>query len=239
MNYISEINKFYDWLETSSVSHSAISLWHTLMHINNKCGWKVEFTVASSILELKSGLSNSQFKRARNTLEQNGRILWEKRSGNQCAKYSIIPFVVHSEPQSVLQSVPQTVPQSVPQSVPITKLNKTKHSFLLEKETKEKFSFRKNLIEFGSSESLVNDFLKVRQTKKATNSETAFNLFINQVKISKKPIDEILKICIEKDWKGFQAEWLKNLKNSNYNNEKNRTGAGVNISGSTDYAESL
>ena len=140
MNYIKEINSFYDWLETNSVSDSAITLWHAMMHINNKAGWKVEFTVASSVLCLKSGLSNSSFKRARNVLKQSGRIEWRERKGNQAAIYNLISFAVQYEPQTEPQSEPQSEPKTVPQSEPINKLNKTKQNLLLEKEAKEYLS---------------------------------------------------------------------------------------------------
>ncbi|GAB0155920.1 hypothetical protein CHRYSEOSP005_11820 [Chryseobacterium sp. Alg-005] len=138
MNYIKEINSFYDWLETNSVSDSVITLWHGLMHINNKTGWKVEFTVAISTLQVKTGLSSASIKRARNVLYQLGRIKWKQRTGNQSSVYEIIPFADHSEPQSEPQTVPQSVPQTVPQSVPINKLNINKTNSSFKKEAKGK-----------------------------------------------------------------------------------------------------
>ncbi|MEA1848980.1 hypothetical protein U9K52_08670 [Chryseobacterium sp. MHB01] len=155
MNYIKEINSFYDWLETNSVSDSVITLWHGLMHINNKTGWKVEFTVAISTLQVKTGLSSASIKRSRNVLAQLGRIKWKSRNGNLSSVYEMIPFAAHSEPQYEPQSepqsepqfepqfepqsVPQTVPQSEPQSVPINKLNYTKqnNNILFKKESKD------------------------------------------------------------------------------------------------------
>ena len=93
MNYIREINAFYDWLETNRLSVSAISLWYSLMHINNKTGWKNEFTVALSVLATKSGLSPRAVTNARKELAENGRISWESRDGNQSAKYRINSLV--------------------------------------------------------------------------------------------------------------------------------------------------
>lgn len=84
----------------------------------------------------------------------------------------------------------------------VTEINK--------KEKKEVFNFRKKLIDFGFKENLVEDWLKVRKTKKATNSKTAFNLFIEEVKRTNENPNKILEICIEKDWKGFKSEWLVN-----------------------------
>lgn len=130
MNYIAEIKAFYDWLETNSLNDSAISLWHALMHVANKTGWQQEFTVAISTLEIKTGLNKKTIERARNKLQQMGRIDWKKRGGNQSAVYEMLSLCDTMTPQPVSQSVPQSVSQSVPQSVPqsvaINKLNETK-----------------------------------------------------------------------------------------------------------------
>jgi len=92
MNYIKELNAFYDWLETNSLSTSAIALWHALMHVNNKAGWIEEFGVATSVLCTKTGLSDRTVRNARNELKQKGRIEWKSRRGNQSAVYKIIPL---------------------------------------------------------------------------------------------------------------------------------------------------
>jgi DnaD/phage-associated family protein len=92
MNYIKEINAFYDWLETNSLSTSSIVLWHALMHINNKAGWVSEFAVAVSVLSVKTGLSERTISNARNELKQKGRIDWKSRKGNQSAIYKIVPL---------------------------------------------------------------------------------------------------------------------------------------------------
>lgn len=90
MNYIKELNAFYDWLETNSLSTSAIALWHALMHINNKAGWVAEFGVAVSVLCIKTGLAERTIGNARNELKQKGRIDWKTRKGNQSAVYKMI-----------------------------------------------------------------------------------------------------------------------------------------------------
>ncbi|MHB1106564.1 MAG: DUF6291 domain-containing protein [Lutibacter sp.] len=100
-----------------------------------------------------------------------------------------------------IAKIPVNVTDNVTDNV--TEINK--------KEKKEVFNFRKNLIDFGFKENLVEDWLKVRKTKKATNSKTAFNLFIEEVKKSNLNQDKILETCIEKDWKGFKSEWLVNI----------------------------
>ena len=93
MNYIKEINAFYDWLETNSLSTSEIALWHALMHINNKSGWAEEFTVATSVLCIKTGLADRTIRDTRNKLKQKGRIDFRSRKGNQSAIYKMISLV--------------------------------------------------------------------------------------------------------------------------------------------------
>lgn len=92
MNYIREINAFYDWLETNSMSTSAIALWFALMHMCNKTGWAREFAVAISTLSVKTGLSPRAVTNARNELQQKGRIQWRSRKGSQSAVYRIVPL---------------------------------------------------------------------------------------------------------------------------------------------------
>lgn len=129
MNYLAELRAFYDRLELNPLPSPAIALWHALMSIANKTGWQQEFTVAVSVLVLKSGLNAQAIKRARNRLEQDGFLTWKSRGGNQSAVYHLNSLVVQNEvknvpqcvPQSEPQSDPQTVPQSEPQNVPIIK----------------------------------------------------------------------------------------------------------------------
>lgn len=130
MNYLMEIKAFYDRLETNPLPSPAIALWHALMYIANKTGWQEEFTVALSVLVLRSGLNETAVKRARNKLMQEGYITWRSRGGNQAAVYKIESLVVQNQPkndpQCDPQSAPQSAPQTDPQSAPINKQNKTK-----------------------------------------------------------------------------------------------------------------
>jgi hypothetical protein len=74
---------------------------------------------------------------------------------------------------------------------------------------KEKFDFKKSMFNYGFDENLIDDWLKVRKTKKATNTETAYKKFINQVEKSGHSINDVLEKCIEKSWSGFEADWYK------------------------------
>ncbi|MDF2578376.1 MAG: hypothetical protein K0S74_1860 [Chlamydiales bacterium] len=130
MNYIKEINFFYDWLETNTISDSAIALWHALMHINNKAGWIPEFSVAISTLEAKTGLKKDAILRARNRLQQMERIGFRSRAGQQSAIYTIYSFETQNATLSATLSATLTATltttQPATQTASITKLNKTK-----------------------------------------------------------------------------------------------------------------
>ena len=115
MNYLAEIKAFYDRLELSPQPNTVIALWHALMSIANKAGWPDTFTVAQSVLGLRSGLNASALKRARNKLATDGFIEWKQRGGNQSAQYRIFSIVV----QNQCKNEPQCEPQCEP-------INKTK-----------------------------------------------------------------------------------------------------------------
>lgn len=76
---------------------------------------------------------------------------------------------------------------------------------------KEKaFNFRLSLIELGVDEQVATDWMKVRKTKKATNTETAFNLIKSQIQQSGKSANECITLCVFNSWSGFKAEYIKN-----------------------------
>lgn len=77
-----------------------------------------------------------------------------------------------------------------------------------------KFDFKKSLNLFCSNENLVNEWLLVRKNKKATNTETAFNLLKNEIEKSGKTFEEVLTVCVEKSWSGFKSEWITKIENN-------------------------
>ncbi|MGG7470804.1 hypothetical protein ACVVIH_20630 [Chryseobacterium arthrosphaerae] len=247
MNYIKEINSFYDWLELNSVSDSVITLWHALMHINNKAGWNMEFTVAISTLQVKTSLSKSSIIRARNVLKQLGRIDFRERKGNQSCAYKVIAF--HSDAQNETQPdtefVTQSVTQDVTQTDTINKLNYTKlNNVLLEKEPKEEKLEKENFQELFFDEPV--------KTKKESTSKKVAQKKVSE-KFSPPSVQAVQDYCNErsngisgysfvnfyqskgwmvgsnkmKDWKAAVRTWeQKNEKNGKSNNFNTNNGAG-------------
>jgi len=98
-----------------------------------------------------------------------------------------------------------------------------------EKNVNNSFNFRKSLIDYGFREDLVNDWLKVRKTKKATNTESAFRLFINEVEKTLSAFsgidkNQILIVCIQNDWKVYRHQWFLNQKSYGKTNQATKSG---------------
>jgi len=102
---------------------------------------------------------------------------------------------------------------AVKDTVNVTVKDKVTVKDIIKKENR--FNFRKSLVDYGFDKNLVDDWLKVRKTKKASNTETAFKGFIKQVELCKSPINEILTECVNRSWGGLKAEWLNNIKTTN------------------------
>jgi len=80
------------------------------------------------------------------------------------------------------------------------------------------FNFKNSLIELGVDIDIAEDWMKVRKTKRATNTRTALKSIIKQIKLSGKSANECIALAVEESWSGFKAKWLINLKY-----ERNRT----------------
>lgn len=76
------------------------------------------------------------------------------------------------------------------------------------------FNFRKAMLAEGFAPELVDEWLKIRKAKKAVNTERAFNDFINQVRLTRQDINAVLNIVVQKQWKGFEADWLHNIQST-------------------------
>ena len=74
------------------------------------------------------------------------------------------------------------------------------------------FVFKTELLNLGANPELVTDWLAVRRAKSASNTKTALKAFVREVAKSGFTCDQALRMCCEKNWKGFEAEWVKDIK---------------------------
>lgn len=89
------------------------------------------------------------------------------------------------------------------------------------KTSEKKFNFKQSMLDYGFSENLIDDWIQVRKTKKATNTQTVFDKFIAELEKRKCEKNQILTVIVEKSWSGFNWKWLEQEKE--IKNETNKT----------------
>ena len=142
--------------------------------------------------------------------ETNKRIATERESKRKLSKQSVNePFTSREDNQDILHEPPPNHKPITINQEPLTIIKDTG-----EQDKPVRFMFNRELVNLGCDKKLVDAFMAVRKTKKATNSEKAFELFIGKCKQSNLTMNQILEICIDKDWKNFDATWLKSQNNS-------------------------
>ena len=84
------------------------------------------------------------------------------------------------------------------------------------------FDFRKRLIAMvredahsDNYESVVDDWMRVRRNKRASNTQTAFNRVKSQIEKARRSLnmtaEECVRMSAEHSWQGFECEWARNF----------------------------
>jgi len=147
MNYLKQVNKFYELLLINPLNANSQCLYFALLNINNRCNWIKNFTVANTTLMTFTGLNISALQRARNNLIQKGYIKYQKGKSNNAGIYEIIEFEQQSEQQNEQhneqQDEQQTDSTTNNTANTLNKQNKTKQK--KEKINKKEFGEFKNV----------------------------------------------------------------------------------------------
>lgn len=80
----------------------------------------------------------------------------------------------------------------------------------MEINNKKRFDFKQSLIQIGVSPEVAEDWMHVRKTKRAANTETAFNRILHEIQKSGLSPNECITIAVSRSWQGFQADWVAN-----------------------------
>lgn len=89
MNYIQQLNAFYDQLMYNPLTSKSQAIYLAILHLNNKCGWKKEFTIANPMLQALCDISKSELHKQRNILIQAELITYKKGKKGQAGTYQI------------------------------------------------------------------------------------------------------------------------------------------------------
>ncbi len=193
-------------------------------------GWqKTSDRISISQFMAKTGKSRHTVIKGCNELEKLGlitKITDENKSSEYTLNLSKICTSAKSEPVQNLQSAQEVVQnlhggsaksaQEVVQNLHggSAKSAHTKNTIQKTiKNTKQKTNTReKNLAirtlrEKATNQKFVDDFLVIRKVKKAPLTETALNGIIKQAEKAGLSLDEVLEICIDRNWQTFRAGW--------------------------------
>lgn len=88
MNYIAQINAFWDSATTNPLSTGQVSLYFALLHVCNRSNWTEWFAAPNQVLSVLTGLSRSGILKARNELKQRGLIDFQEKA-TKATRYKI------------------------------------------------------------------------------------------------------------------------------------------------------
>ena len=90
MNYIMQLNVFYEKASGESLSLKAIGLYMLLLNKNNRLGWIEEFKMTNNVIMSVAKCTLYELKTARDELEEKGYIIYKKGTKGQAGNYKII-----------------------------------------------------------------------------------------------------------------------------------------------------
>ena len=213
MNYLKQVNKFYELLLINPLNANSQCLYLALLNINNRCNWIKNFTVANITLMTFTGLNISALQRARNNLIQKGYVKYQKGKSNSAGIYEIIEFEQQSEQQDEQQDEQQNEQQNDSTANntanTLNKQNKTKQNNKKEIKKEKETDLDKILNERVEDEELKNtfkDFMKMRKAIKKPLTTKGLELCIKNVFQLSENKDEqimILNNSIMNNWQGI------------------------------------
>lgn len=181
------------------------------------------FVTSLQSLALGSGLSVQQVRTSLDKLKSTGEIT--DKSTNE---YRIITVCNYDRYQTKQEDFQQAIQQTEQQAnnKQITseqQANNNNQEYKKERSkeekedtnvsSKKKFSFLDELVAVGVDKQIAEDWIKVRKTKKLSQTETALNGTIKSLKeienIYGLSFNDAIRICVEHSWGGCRADFFK------------------------------
>ncbi len=215
---------FDNWV---SDEPEALAVWVRILSEANFVDKKKKFN--GSIIEVKrgqlifglnafserSGVSVMKLRRIIADLEADGMINRQKTN-----RYSLLTVVAYDSYQGLTsQEQANNNPVTIQEqaiNTPLTTLEEGKKERSKESKNKpisnqaEKWNkkrFAQELINLGADESHANDWM----TSRKTFTETSFKATIKHINNTNQTVAQIVELCAEKGWQGFDAKYLDGL----------------------------
>lgn len=162
------------------------------------------------------GLCRSTIVKSIQELEKNGWVeLKKKRSSGKkfTSTYYIFPFHCLPDIQSNTQSNSQSFDVSNDVSNDVVQNTQEPN-----KPNKPKYNIHKPE---NVSEKVWQDFIKLREKKKAPLTESVLSRIEKQSTLAKMSLEDALMECCDRGWASFKAEWIiKTKPNTNFQTDK-------------------
>jgi len=257
MDIYSIIKGWYEFkAENKDINSNHTELIFYIIDLNNRLAWKEVFGLPSIETSQFLGMNYRTFLKTFEDLIELNLIKLVKKSKNQyiANQISIEPLCIKLTEQSkstykaFIKAQQKQLHDN--NNIDIQLYNKTilhnnnliKENEILkieieklknrnEKPKKTEYNnFKEDLIMYGFSENLVNEWIQIRKNKKLTFTETVIKKFTTEIEkvLQKYPTvtkDYILEKIIYKGWGGFDAQWIENERaKANQNNNNQNTG---------------
>lgn len=211
---------FFDWCfeNPDLINPNHIAIYSFIIEHCNRLGWKDKFGLPTGMTMEAVGIKNYRtFAKSFFDLVDWGFIKVIQKSKNQYSA-NVIGLVKNTKAhtkaltKASIKHVSKHIPKQVQSIVDVNKpIEPMKPSTNETRNINIRFDFFKSLIEIGVTEKIALDWLKVRKDKKASNTETAFDKIKREIEKSGLEANECIKIAVEKNWRGFECEWIKNI----------------------------
>lgn len=102
MNYLKQINGFWNWRKMNTLTHAQADLYFSILDCANASQWKESFRVPNSTLMNLCQCSKTQLFNTRNRLAELGLIAYSAGKKGLAGTYSVVPL--YSDPANGISS---------------------------------------------------------------------------------------------------------------------------------------
>ena len=209
MQYISQLNGFWNWRRLNEITHAQADLYFAILNCGNACGWKTEFNVPNSTIIGMCQISTSELAKHRNSLIQKGLIRYKNGKKGTAGIYTIVPLYDNNSAINQASNVAINQASNVG----------TNHENIPRVKTKNKTKNKPPIspldvfaqVEDDRLKAALRDFEAMRREIKKPMTDRAKELLLQRLSdLSSDPVEQvdILNQSIMNNWQGIFA--LKN-----------------------------